>query len=261
MISVIKRSIKRLLPPERLDALRRVFRSREKAPETKLINLNEPFSAGPKLLDIAARVLREFKSEIIGAEFGVAYGGGIQAIGKLWGKNGLIYGFDTFEGHPKHIATAEVDAPAKDVVDVWYDQYGMEQLSVEYIQSVLSAQGLSNVKLVKGLVTKDTRIEFIPYLDYVLLDLDFPTAMETAYSLVKYKLTKGSYLCLHDVSPTGIIPGLFKLYEDIKREGTYEVVLEEFPQDLVVLRRLSQANPRMPKLAQSAGPKSNLSAS
>jgi hypothetical protein len=68
--------------------------------------------------------------------------------------------------------------------------------------------------------------------------------MQTAYALVRDKLTMGAYLCLHDVSPTGKIPGLFQMYESIKREGLYEVVVEEFPNDLVVLRRIAQANPR-----------------
>ncbi len=224
--------------------MERIFRGGKEPDGIELINLNEVTAAAAKLLSVAAQVRKEFRSNIIGAEFGVAYGGGIQAIGKMWGRRGIIYGFDTFEGHPKHIARTEGDFVARNAVDMWYAKYGMEKLSAEYIQSVLSAQGLDNVKLVKGLVTADTQIEYIPYLDYVFLDLDFPTAMKAAYNLVKAKLTKGSYLCLHDVSPTGDIPGLFQLYEDIKREGLYEVVMEDYSVALVVLRRVFQANTR-----------------
>jgi hypothetical protein len=214
--------------------------------ETRLINLNAPYQAGRKLREVALRVRDEFGSDIIGAEFGIAYGGGVEATARIWGERGTIYGFDTFEGHPKHIATTDKDLQAADAVDMWYEKYGTGELSLEYIQSVLDEEGLHQAKLVKGLVTTETRIDYIPYLDYVLLDFDFPSAVSASYELVRDKLTSGSYLCIHDVSPSGKIQGLYDLYEEIKAEGIYEVFYEAFPDDLVVLKRIKGGKERVP---------------
>ena len=99
--------------------------------------------------------------------------------------------------------------------------------------------------MIKGLVTTETTIDYIPYLDYVLLDFDFPSAVSASYELVRDKLSFGSYLCIHDVSPSGKIQGLYELYEEIKAEGIYEVFYEAFPDDLVVLRRIKGGKERV----------------
>lgn len=217
-------------------------RYNKKVIQTVLVNLNACSTAASEILYVAERVLKEFKSDIIGAEFGVAYGGGVEAIGKMWKGKGIIYGFDTFEGQPKHIAEGTRAASA---LDEWCEKYGKEKLAFGYIQSVLDSQGLNNVKLVKGLITSDTKIDFIPYLDYVLLDLDFPISMRQAYELVKDKMTNGSYLCLHDVIPDGYTDTLFQLYLEIKNENLYKVISENPQNNLVILKRENKGRMRI----------------
>lgn len=69
-----------------------------------MIHLNDTNGASKHTLGVAERLFTEFDCDLIGAEFGIAYGGGVEAIGKLWKERGTIYGFDTFEGHPKQVA-------------------------------------------------------------------------------------------------------------------------------------------------------------
>jgi len=252
MKKTFKYFLKKMLTPDQIktlvdmrDNIYRIIKSRRITLKTTLINLNDTNGASADLLCIAKRVVKQFKSNIIGAEFGVAYGGGVEAIGKIWKNRGIIYGFDTFESHPKYVAETDpecefsINSHAAYCMDPWYKKYGKEKLSTEYIQSVLDSQGLSNVKLVKGLVCSGTNIDYMPYLDYVTLDLDFPISMRQAYSLVKDKMTKGSYLCLHDVIPRGHINGLFELYQEIKNENLFQVVIENYSSYLVVLKRTS----------------------
>src|SRR5271157_4190262 len=101
-------------------------------------NLNNLNGAGPITLKIACMALDIFKENLIGAEFGVAYGGGVEAIGKVWKNKGIVYGFDTFEGHPKEIATKDPDcnfsknAFAATCMDYWYTIYDNNELMMTY---------------------------------------------------------------------------------------------------------------------------------
>jgi hypothetical protein len=199
-----------------------------------MINLNGNVagSAGKILIELASKIQG---NSIIGAEFGIAYGGGVESIGGAWKNRGLIYGFDTFTGHPKEIYPGD---PADGAMDFWYGKYGKDMLSIEYIQTELDKQKLSNVKLIKGLIDEDTNIDFIPYLNYVFLDLDFPLAMRNAYNLVEQKLVNGAYLCLHDVFPCTGIQELVVWYQEIKDKGMYKIVAEYSHCSLAVLQRL-----------------------
>lgn len=181
---------------------------------------------------------------LFGAEFGVAFGGGIEKIGKLWGSRGFIWGFDTFTGHPKEIAEQCPDtlregglkAHAAWCMDAQYEKYGTEY-SLEHIRAELDKQGIHNVHLIQGLITEKTNVGFLPMLHYVLLDLDFPLSMRNAYRLIEDRMVVGGYLCLHDVIPKGHIPGCWELYQEILAEGKYELE-NEFPGSyLAVLRR------------------------
>ena len=182
---------------------------------------------------------------LIGCEMGVAWGGGVEYVGKLWKGKGFVFGFDTFEGHPKHLAldcefskaAGGLESRAAKTMDWWYSRYGTETLSYEYIRGELDKQGLSNVILIKGLITENTDISFIPYLNYCFLDLDIPLSVKTAYNLIKDKLTPNAYLCLHDCVPEGHIHGLWEFYQDVKKSNLYDVLVEDPRTLLVVLRR------------------------
>lgn len=208
-----------------------------------MINLNKQNGADIILYKVANFVLDKFEKDIIGAEFGIAWAGGIEEIGKIWKDKGIIYGFDTFEGLPKEESLRDkdcnysLDSFGATCMDDWYKSFGYDCLTLEYIQSELDKQGLNNVKLVKGLINENSNIDYIPYLNYVLLDLDIPICMKNVYKLVKDKIVKGGYLCLHDVVPKGHINGLNEWYQEILKTKEYEIIMEVSESYLTVLRK------------------------
>lgn len=197
--------------------------------------------------EYAQRCLDEFTGEINGAEFGVPYGGNVERLGKLFKGRGTVWGFDTFEGHPKQIAElcedsiddGGLDSHAAKCMDYWYEHedYGTDKIKYDYIRSNLDAKGLGNVKLIKGLVTDKTNVNFINKLHYVMIDLDFPLSQWDAYNLVKHKIVKGGYLCLHDMIPEGHIKGCYERYQDMLSEGLFDVELEDHASLTVVLKK------------------------
>jgi len=207
-------------------------------------NLNDTNGASQILLDVAKKTLEEFKKGIIGVEMGIAYGGGVETIGKMWGNQGIVFGFDTFEGHPKEIALKDpdcnysMDSFAATCMDGWYNIYDNKELTIEYQREELERQGIYNVNLIKGIIDENTKINFIPYINYCLIDLDFSVAMKNAYNLIKDKLVKGAYLCLHDVIPNGHIKGLNEWYQIIKNSGEYEILGEYSNSYLAILKKL-----------------------
>jgi len=216
-----------------------------------MIQLNDTNGASRITLATARQLMEEFPDvHLVGAEFGVAYGGGVEALGKLWAGRGTVYGFDTFEGHPKEVADeCEYSAPlggsqssfAAGCMDQWYKDpaYGTDKLSYGYQVSELARQGIDNVFLIKGKITGKTNISYIKELHYCLLDLDFPLSMWQAYHLIKDKVVRGGYLCLHDVIPQGHIPGCWEYYQQMLAEGLFELVQEHAPgTHLVTLRKL-----------------------
>lgn len=186
-----------------------------------MIHLNECNGADKITLKYATQCVSDFtgglQSKVYGCEMGIAYGGGVEAIGKAWKGKGTIYGFDTFEGHPKHLTTDDREATC---MDHWYKDsiYGTSKLSLEYQQSQLDEQGLDNVKLIKGEVHKDS-CKDIPILNYALLDMDILESMENGYAAVRDKIVTNGFLFLHDVvEPSNII----RLYN-----WFYDVVLQD----------------------------------
>jgi hypothetical protein len=208
--------------------------------------LNDINGASKHTRAIVERLLTEFPDHLIGAEFGVAYGGGIEYMGKTWGERGTVFGFDTFTGHPKEIAEVceytKADggqkAHAAVCMDPFYNGagYGREKFAYEYIRSELDRQGLGNVVLLKGLITSKLNLN-IPRLHYAFLDLDFPLSMWDAYNLVKDKIVPGGYLCLHDVLPKGHIHGLWEYYQQMLEEGLFDIDLEDPGTFFVSLKR------------------------
>lgn len=212
-------------------------------------HLNDTNGASKLTLGIAQKCKDEFSGNIIGVEFGVAYGGGVEAIGKIWKDKGTVYGFDTFEGHPKQVgelckdskAAGGVHSFAATCMDSWYNdeqEYGKGRIKYDYIRQQLDAQGLNNVNLIKGLVTDKTDVSFIPYLNYCFIDLDFPLSNKQAFELVKDKIVSGGYLMLHDCVPETHISGCYKVYQDILKTGLFELVGEYEPEYLVILKKI-----------------------
>lgn len=207
-------------------------------------NLNDTNGASYILLGVASKTLEIFEKNLIGIEMGIAYGGGVESIGKIWKDKGTIYGFDTFEGHPKEVALKDPDcgfskdAFAATCMDEWYTMFDNNELTLEYQQNELDKQGLDNVKLVKGLIDEKTNLDYIPYLNYVLLDLDFSLAMQNAYKIIESKLVEKSFLCLHDVLPKGHIIGLNEWYQNLIKLGKYKVVGEYPVSYLSILQKL-----------------------
>ena len=212
-----------------------------------MIELNDTNGASTFTNNIAGRCLTEFTGrQLTGAEFGIAYGGGVERIGRMWRGRGIVYGFDTFEGHPKQVGEVCHDSKkaggkssfAATCMDNWYSNpdYGTDKITLEYQQAELDRQGLDNVKLVKGLITDKTKLSF-KELHYCFLDLDFPLSMRQAYYLVRDKIVKGGYLLLHDVLPQGHIPGCYEVYQEILQNGYFDIFAERDNYLLAILKK------------------------
>jgi len=212
----------------------------------KLYWINNVNGADYLMLGVAAMLRKKFKKDLIGAEMGTAYGGGPEAVGKLWKGIGQVHAFDTFEGHPAQLSDDPNSFEAR-CMDRWYDnRYAgneriphltEEMLSYEYQRKILDDQDLSNVILHKGLIGEDS-LKDIPYLHYALLDMDLIKSMRIGYEIVKYKIVQGGFLCLHDVIPNSHIEGLYELYQEILNEGKWQTVIEAESSYLIVLKRL-----------------------
>lgn len=200
-----------------------------------MIDLNKIWNGADRgLAFIQSVILEEFPNDhLIGVEMGIAYGGGVESLGKLWGVRGTVYGFDTFEGHPVYLASSPEASEAR-AMEPHYKKYGMEMLSYEYQRAELDRQGLSNVILVKGLVDQDSCC-FLPAIHYCFLDLDILVSMKNGYEAVRHKIVDGGYLCLHDVLNN--LPILYPWYEEIKKDPMWEVIYEGKHEALAVLRR------------------------
>ena len=163
--------------------------------------------------------LAEFTGDLIGVQMGIAYGGDVERLAKTWQGRGQVYAYDTFEGHPRQLAPDNNHFEAT-CMQSWYDVYGRDNLSLEYQQSELDRQGLTNAHLIKGLVNKDSCKE-LPYINYAFLDMDMLASTEAGYQAVKEKIVKGGYLLLHDVNN---INTLFEWYANLKKD--WKIVLE-----------------------------------
>ncbi len=187
-------------------------------------------------LDYCKRLLTEVSTPLIGAEFGIAYGGGVESIGKIWRDRGTIYGFDTFEGHPKHLSS-DLESLEATCMDGWYDQFSRDKLSYEYQRSELDRQGLDNVILKKGLVNKNS-CKDIPYLNYVLLDLDILEPMKEGYESVKNKIVKDGYLFFHDVIPDHLPKLNDWFFGEVMVSGLWEIIGQWEDNYLVGVKRI-----------------------
>lgn len=212
----------------------------------KLYWINNVNGADYLMLGVAAMIRKKFKNNLVGVEMGTAYGGGPEAVGKLWCNIGEVHAFDTFEGHPVELAKDPNSFEAR-CMDRWYDNrfagneripmLTQEMLTYEYQREQLDKQNLHNVILHKGLINSES-LNTIPYIHYALLDMDLVKSMEIGYEIVKDKIVKGGYLCLHDVIPNGHIEGLYDYYTNILATKNWKIIMDCPASYLVVLEKL-----------------------
>lgn len=179
-----------------------------------LFNINDTNGDSKLLAHIQYKVKEEFDHPLVGVEFGVAYGGGIEQVCSIWRQDDHVYGYDTFAGHPKALASSST-SPEATAMQGWYDQLGQHSLSKEYIEEKLRLQGYNNFTLVKGVVDKTTVLN-LGSIHYALLDFDIPECMEDAYNLVKDKIVQGGYLCIHDAYPSSHMPNVHHWWMNTK---------------------------------------------
>ncbi len=208
--------------------------------------INDENLASAFLEQIVTKIRKDNPTKkLIGCEMGIAFGGGVERMGKIWNKDDIVYGFDTFVGHPKHLAD-DITSFEAECMNSRYKEdtripgfdfhYTPEKITYEYQRSQLDQQGLSNVILIKGEINQDTNLDYIPYLDYAFLDLDILKCMLDAYNLVKNLIVPGGYLCLHDVLPRKHMRGLYDLYQTILQEG-FTLVSEHPKSYLAILQK------------------------
>jgi hypothetical protein len=95
--------------------------------------LNETNGAHKTVFKFAERALADFTNPV-GVVMGIAYGGEVEEIAKIWKGRGTIYGYDTFEDlHPQHVFKGgEKDAFEANCMEHWYKTYGTQELSYDY---------------------------------------------------------------------------------------------------------------------------------
>lgn len=211
-------------------------------PTTKLIWINI-INGADKVETYYSNKIKEIfpNDKLIGVICGVAYGGSVEAIAKSWIGIGKVYGYDTYEKHPKHLSDNPLSEEAI-CMDQFYEQcaFGSNNLSIEYIDNTLKNLGLNNFSLIKGEVNKNS-FDILDKVHYVMLDMDLEKPMRLSYDILKNKIVKNGYLLLHDTVGhyDNTFPLLEKLYNDIKGEGLFEVI-EDIPSSyLSVLKKIS----------------------
>ena len=180
--------------------------------------------------------------EIIALEVGSAYGGGAEMMGKTFRElfcKYKVYGYDTFEGHPKDLADNPTDAEAL-CMDLWYKEphYGLNKLSYEYQRIILDEEGLDNVILVKGRVNKHS-FDDIEKVHFAIFDMDLVKPTKIAYEALKDKFVKGAYLFLHDALPKDNLVHLSKyIYDEVVPDKRWEMFGEFHNGYVLVLHKI-----------------------
>lgn len=176
------------------------------------------------------KVMEEFTEPLIGVMMGIAYGGDVERLATTWKDKGTVYGFDVFEaGHPRHLSFDKTHFEAT-CMDLWYEKYGMDELSYEFQRKQLDDLGLTNAILVRGEVSPQS-CNTMEKIHYAFLDMDIYASMNNGYNAVKDKIVPGGYLLLHDVEN---INTLTPWYKELRNDWE---VLEEFPSLLGILRK------------------------
>lgn len=153
-------------------------------------------------------------------EIGSAYGGAVEYLAQTY-PNAEVYGYDTFEGHPKDL-TYDPNSTEATCMDYWYrpDILGTDKLSYEYQTEAL--KDLPNAHLVKGRVNRNS-FDDIKEVHMAMIDLDLIQPIMTAYMAIKDKIVKGGYLMFHDYADNHLPMILFFVDEVVIPSGLWEV--------------------------------------
>lgn len=179
-----------------------------------------------------AKAIKNTYPNPVGAEFGVACGGGLKIFGEIWKDCGTIYGFDTFSSHPKFLAN---DDRQRDCMDKHYEIRGIDCFSFGAIQNELDRLGLSNVILKRGVINEKS-LDDVPPLHYVLLDLDIDASMQMAWNIIQDKLVSNGIIFLHDCCNDGSVN--YQWYMALSPKNEFNEI-ERIPGlDLVVLQKV-----------------------
>ena len=192
--------------------------------------LNFPSSDANYQMDIVKSLPSRFEGKLTLLEIGTPYGGAVEWMAKEL-PNSIVYGFDTFEGHPRDLSENQ-NSPEAICMDQWYNKYGKEELDYDYQRKVLDEEGLKNAVLVKGRINEHS-FDMIDKIHFAMLDLDLIQPTKVAYEAIKNKIINGGYLFMHDYKALDLIREFID--REVIPSGLWESKLEG---NLAILQKL-----------------------
>ena len=159
--------------------------------------LNRGGKASEFQLKKIEEVLSNFLGKITVLEVGSAYGGAVEEIAKI-SKRINVYGYDTFEGHPKDLSK-DVKSVEAVCMDYWYrsDVFGTSTLDYDFQLKVLKSLKLNNAHLVKGRINEKSFGD-LDKIHFAMLDMDLIVPTRIAYEALAPKIVQGGYMMFHD---------------------------------------------------------------
>lgn len=206
---------------------------------TKLTWLNSGNKTAEIQICCLKDIMAHFGEPLTVCEVGCAYGGGVEAMAKVMGTRGNVYGFDTFEGHPEDLSDDPTSLEAR-AMDFWYrpEVAGKEKLAIEYQEQVLKDEGLTNAHLIKGRVHEHS-FDFLGPIHLAMLDMDLIKPTRLAYEGIKDKIVEGGYLFFHDAYPPTHLPYLYHfVHDEVLKDGRWTLERDEINGYLTVLKRI-----------------------
>lgn len=203
--------------------------------------LNASNSTANIEVEFVKTLLTTFKEDLTILVVGSAYGGEVDTLSQIVYGRGKVYGYDTFEGHPKDLAFSSKNLEAT-CMNMWYnsdlDCYQKDKLTYEYQRKVLDERKLTNAILVKGRVNEHS-FDDIEKAHLVMLDLDMIIPTIIAYNAIKDKIAQGGYIFFHDAVPHDHLPMIYHFVHDgvYKEVSRWDKILESEPGLLSILRR------------------------
>ena len=174
---------------------------------------------------------------IVALEVGSAYGGAVETMATYLKGRGKVYGYDTFEGHPKDLG---LDFKESHAMDSWYQDphFGTDILDYDYQRRILDENGLDNAVLVKGRVNKHS-FDDIEEAHLVMIDLDMVNPTKIVYEALKDKIVFGGYLLFHDTVPADHLPLLHNyVYKEVMKDKKWKFHADYPKSYLTILQRI-----------------------